>query len=510
MVPASLRLPEGPALVERGAYFVIHAPRQTGKTTALRELATALTGEGKHAALLFSCEAARVFADDVNAAELAILAEIEQRANIDLPLELQPPKPWPPESPEGTKLRAALTRWARTCPRPLALFFDEIDSLAGRSLLSVLSQLRQGYSDRPEAFPWAVALCGLRDVRDYKAASGGAPDRMGTSSPFNIKVESLRIGDFREDELRQLYAQHTADTGQRFDEDAMKLAFDATAGQPWLANALAREVVEKMKLDPSDAITAADIDTAKERLILTRATHLDSLVARLQEPRVRRIVEPVIAGAEIEGDPFNDDFQYAQDLGLVARTAPARIANPIYREVIVRVLALAADANFTIAPRAYVLPSGALDMDRLLSEFAAFWRENGETIAANMPYHEVAPQLVLMAYLQRVVNGGGYVDREYGVGRGRIDLLIRWPYTTPSGERAIQREALELKVWRDGKADPLAEGLVQLEAYLDRMSLDHGALVIFDRRATGQAIDVRTKQEEAKTASGKSVVVLRA
>lgn len=510
MISAARRLPEGPTLVDRGAYFVIHAPRQTGKTTALRELARSLTAAGRYAAIHFSCEAARVFTDDVNAAELAILAQISRAAEINLPGELQPPKPWPPDSPEGNQISEALTRWAQMCPRPLALFFDEIDALTGRSLLSVLSQLRQGYSDRPEAFVWSVALCGMRDIRDYKAASGGAPDRAGTSSPFNVKVESLRIGDFNEDELRELYMQHTHDSGQTFSEEALRLAFNVTAGQPWLANALAREVVEKMAVDPRETISAAQIDQAKERLIIARATHLDSLVARLQEARVRRIIEPLIAGSEIEGDPFNDDFQYVQDLGLIARSSPARIANPIYREVIVRVLAQSADPNFTLPPRSYVLPSGELDIDRMLSEFLSFWRENGETIAANMPYHEVAPQLVLMAYLQRVVNGGGYVDREYGVGRGRIDLLVRWPYATPLGEPKLQREAIELKVWRDGKQDPLADGLLQLEAYLTALGLDRGALVIFDRRKAAAPIDVRSIREEAVTANGRRVAVLRA
>ena len=84
-------------------------------------------------------------------------------------------------------------------------------------------------------------------------------------------------------------------------------------------------------------------------------------------------------------------------------------------------------------PRSFVLPDGRLAFRRLLREFAAFWQEHGEVLAAGLPYHEVAPQLVLMAYLQRVVNGGGMIDREYGVGRGRIDLLVRWPYRTRRG-----------------------------------------------------------------------------
>jgi hypothetical protein len=157
-----------------------------------------------------------------------------------------------------------------------------------------------------------------------------------------------------------------------------------------------------------------------------------------------------------------------------------------------------------------VAADGRLDLQRLLNEFAAFWREHGEVLAAGMPYHEVAPQLVLMAYLQRVVNGGGQIEREVGVGRGRIDLCIRWPYRGPDGRRTIQCEALELKVWAPGKPDPLPRGLDQLEGYLDQLSLDHGVLAVFDRRPEAPPIEERTRFEKARTpARGYAVTVLR-
>jgi len=510
MIPADRRLPEAPRLVEQMGYFVVHAPRQTGKTTALRALAQDLTASGGHAALLFSCEVGEAAGDDFGAAEAGILQEMRGRAELGLPPELQPP-PWP-DAPAGTRLLTALRAWARVCPRPLALFFDEIDALRGQSLISVLRQLRAGYADRPEAFPASVALCGLRDVREYKAASGGDPSRLGTASPFNVKLESLRVGDFSAEEIREFYAQHTADTGQPFADEALARAAELTAGQPWLANALAREIVEKLAIPPPQPITVAHVDQAKERLILARATHLDSLVARLLEPRVRRVIEPLMAGTlEGGGDAYADDLQYVRDLGLVAATNPVCIANPIYREVIVRVLASAVEPRVLVRdPASFVRPDGTFDAGRLLREFAAFWQEHGEVLTAGLAYHEVAPQLVLMAYLQRVVNGGGYVDREYGVGRGRIDLLVRWPFTGADGKRAWQREAIELKVWRAGEADPLAKGLAQLDGYLERLGLSAGALVIFDRRPEAAPLLDRTRFEEAATPSGRSVTVLRA
>ncbi|EYF03475.1 ATP-binding protein [Chondromyces apiculatus] len=508
MIPAERRLPEAPGLVEQRGYFVVHAPRQTGKTTALRALAERLTRSGRYAGLLFSCEAAEVAGDDYGAAEQLLLADMQRKAESTLPEELRPPPA--PASPPGAVLGGALAAWARRCPRPLVLIFDEIDALRGQSLMSVLRQLRAGYDERPAAFPSSVILCGLRDVRDDKAASGGDPVRLGTSSPFNVKLSSLRIGDFTPEELRELYAQHTADEGVGFTDAALARAWEVSAGQPWLVNALGREMTENMPVPEDRTFGVEQVERARDRLILERATHLDSLAHRLAEPRVRRIIEPVLAGTyEGGGHAYEDDPSYVRDLGLVAADAPPRIANPIYREVVVRVLASSAESKLQAPPKgAFRLQDGRLAFRRLLRAFAAFWREHGEVLAAGMPYPEVAPQLVLMAFLHRVINGGGFIEREYGVGRGRMDLLVRFPYTRPDGSSGVQRRAMELKVWRRGQKDPRAQGLAQLDEYLTRLGLLRGMLVIFDAR--GKLARRTPRFEEATTAGGRAVTILRA
>ena len=189
----------------------------------------------------------------------------------------------------------------------------------------------------------------------------------------------------------------------------------------------------------------------------------------------------------------------------------ARIANPIYREVIVRALGVRVAEYVDLDPPSFIKADGTLDDTRLFEQFAAFWREHGEILTPGMPYHEVAPQLVLMAYFQRVVNGGGFIDREYGIGRGRIDALIRWPYRDAAGTRQVQRIAMELKVWREGRPDPIEKALSQLEGYLDRLGLETGYLVIFDCRDDAPSMAERTRFEDATTPShGWPVRVLRA
>ncbi|WP_232303497.1 ATP-binding protein [Pseudofrankia sp. DC12] len=236
MIPASARLPEVPDLVGHRKYFVLHAPRQTGRTTALRALAAELTASGRYAAVVLSMEAGQPWPDDIGAATRAILTGAGRTARTNLPVDLRPP-PWPDSWDEGP-LSDAFAVWAETCPRPLVLFLDEIDSLGGRTLLSVLRQLRGGFADRPTGFPASVALCGLRDVRDYKIASSGDPTTLTSPSPFNIAVASLRLSDFNLDEVRELYGQHATETGQRLTSEAVQHANALTMGQPGLVNAV--------------------------------------------------------------------------------------------------------------------------------------------------------------------------------------------------------------------------------------------------------------------------------
>jgi hypothetical protein len=148
-----------------------------------------------------------------------------------------------------------------------------------------------------------------------------------------------------------------------------------------------------------------------------------------------------------------------------------------------------------------------------MEEFAAFWREQGELFAAGVDYHEAAHELVLCAWLQRIVNGGGHIERQYGIAWQRMDLLVRWP---PQGNLLApmhlwQREALELKVWRDGRPDPLAKGLLQIEEYLEKLRLERGWLVLFDRRTNRAPEEERTHFTTATTPKrGYTVDVLRA
>ena len=499
MLSPLTRIPQVERLVKQESYFVIHAPRQIGKTTAMIGLAQQLTASGKYTAVMLSVEVGAPFGNDIQAAENAILSAWQRALLLRLPPELQPPISKVTNPGQG--IQNFLSQWAMTATRPIALFIDEIDSLQDQALISILRQLRDGYNDRPHGFPSSVGLIGLRDVRDYKVSTGGS-DRLHTASPFNIKVESLTMRNFNSDEVQELYQQHTADTGQVFTPEAIELAFDLTQGQPWLVNAIARQLVEVVAPETTTTITAAMVDKAKEILIRRQDTHLDSLAERLREERVQAIIEPILAGQELP-NTSNEDRQYLVDLGLLRRDPAGGLvlANPIYREVLPRVLAQGSQDSLPLIAPTWLDEVGEIDFDRLLQAFLDFWLQHGEALLKSASYPEIAPHLVMMAFLHRVVNGGGTLEREYAIGRDRMDLCLRY------GGAIL---GIELKVWRTGQSDPLTKGLLQLEGYLNRLQQSRGWLVIFDRRKKALALEKRLSIAPAMTESGKQVTVIRA
>ncbi|MDR3155461.1 MAG: hypothetical protein LBW85_14640 [Deltaproteobacteria bacterium] len=265
--------------------------------------------------------------------------------------------------------------------KDLVLFFDEADSLSGELLTAFLRQLRAGYVKRARAarpFPRSISLTGMRNIRDYRNKIRTPSETLGSASPFNIISEALSLHDFSFAQMSALYRQHTEASGQRFDDGALEAAWNWSEGQPWIVNALAREaIVKQLKNDFSVPVTQAHIDTAAETIILRRDTHVDSLLARLKEPRVRRVMDPLLIGGNLSGASLlDDDLQYALDLGLIKEdSGNYRPSNAVYREAMPRALSMSFQLSLPPSLQYRWMDGEILDMSSLLTEFQAFWRD---------------------------------------------------------------------------------------------------------------------------------------
>ena len=482
-------------LVRKKKYFILHAPRQSGKTSALLALQDLLNSgaAGDYRCVYVNVEAGQAGREDTQRAMRAILAALALRAEVSLDDSFVTGtmgKALDEFGPDGA-LVATLRRWAQADARPLVLLVDETDALVGDTLLSVLRQLRSGYDLRPRSFPQSVVLCGVRDLRDYRIRSGSTGEAVTGGSAFNISAKSMRLGGFTREEVAKLLGQHTDETGQSFEPAAFDLVWGRTQGQPWLVNAVCQHACFETEWgrDRGREIAGEDILEAQEELILRRVVHLDQLADKLREDRVRRVVEPLLSGAS-QQNLSERDLEYVRDLGLVARDAPLRIANPIYAEVVPRELTYVTQETLLEEMAWYVDPGGGLDMGKLLAAFQEFYREHSEHWLERYQYKEAGPQLLLQAFLQRVVNGGGRIEREYGLGRGRTDLLVQWP----RGERT-QRFVVECKVLRSGLESTIRKGLEQTAWYMDRCGAEAGHLVLFDRSGRRWAQKVFHRKE---------------
>ena len=324
-------------MAEEGHYFVIHAARQSGKTTLLQEMTRKLAAQENFYALYCSLEAIQEFSDPEKGLPL-IVQKIESSIKWrKLPEGFAKNANY---GNTGGVLKDSLIDYCSSLDKPLIIFFDEADCLSEGTLITFLRQLREGFINRADIpFVRSVALVGMRNIRDYKAQIRPDSKTLGSASPFNIVKKTFNLPYFTHNEILELYSQHLKDTGQIFEPLAVNYICEQTDGQPWLVNAIACECVEDLlKKDYSKPITKEMAEIAIQKMILDRPAHFDSLLERLKEPRIRSVIEPLVTGGETV-PVSSDDYLYARDLGLIKEEKTGAVpANPIYAEIIVRFL----------------------------------------------------------------------------------------------------------------------------------------------------------------------------
>ncbi len=457
-------------------YWVLHAPRQTGKTTFLQSWMREINSGTEAIACYVSVETCQGISEAERAIPTVCGAIRESALNTNLPV------PNPAEESPFIMLSSMLRNWAElVAPKPLIVLFDEVDVLQDEALISFLRQLRGGFASRGIGkFPVSIALVGMRDLKDYITASkGGVAPNPG--SPFNIKEDSAVLSNFHKADIVKLFAQRTAENGQQITEEALDYVYEQSQGQPWIVNSLfKRATMRVLEQENIETVTLAHVEEARQQMVQARETHLDTLGERLRDPRIRRVVEPIITG---DIDPtlgrINQDVMLAIDLGLVKWTSESGlvISNPVYEEILTRHLN---SGYHDILPSPttwqWQKADGSIDMDKLLREFQKFWRRHSDVWEQKADYTEAFPHLLLMAFLQRVINGGGHIEREYAAGRGRTDLTV---------EYKDYKYIIEIKLLHSYDTPTIVkeEGLEQIRMYRDKIDPQAPSyLIIFDRR----------------------------
>lgn len=120
MLPATARLAENnvDCLIRNQSYFVIHAPRQVGKTTAILDLVRQLNASENYIAVMVSVEVGAAFLGEIEAAEKAILDDWLDGVRFQLSATYHPSISMP-DVAGGRLLGHFLSQWALELPKPL-------------------------------------------------------------------------------------------------------------------------------------------------------------------------------------------------------------------------------------------------------------------------------------------------------------------------------------------------------------------------------------------------------
>ena len=479
MLPATERVPGVMRLIEDMSYFVVHAQRQCGKTTAFRALVDDINAKGERLAMYCSLEVVQEFPDPTDGIPMIyemIRGEAQYRPELKpCPFLAEGHRRFDRETLASKGISELLAELSAFAGKPFVVFFDEVDCLSGATLVTFLRQLRNGCISRQKGrdFPASIALIGMRNIRDFKAKIRPDRETLGSASPFNVITEAMTLRTFTAEEVAALYQQHTDATGQVFEPGVAALAYEYSRGQPYLVNALARWCMDKIHdRRYGEPITLADMHEAKEKIIRERGTHLDSLMERMKEPRVKAIVESVLVGEDNRRDLIEDDVSFVLDLGLLREENGALLpANPMYAEIMGRYLSWTTqqDVRLQVQDMPWVKDDG-LDMRGLMVAFQEFWRENADANAVPYQYREAYPQLVLQAFLQRVINGGGEIIREMALGKRAMDLGVLFR----GAKYAVECKKVSFYERSHEKAYD------QVCGYMDRLGVNEGWLVVFD------------------------------
>jgi hypothetical protein len=460
-------------MVDRGRYFSMFAPRQSGKTTFLEEIISHLHNNPVYVVIKLSFQ----FCKNLDIPRFYEL--IEKELYSQLKNRLNQVKCEKNETvnqfldshhlTDHISLMTLFEELNRVIQfKKIIIFIDEFDGIPIDELenfLTALRELYQKYKKVKQKALYSIGLIGIRNIT--KLVVGGV-------SPFNI-ADQVDLPMFSLKNIRNLYAQYTEETNQPFTEKAVKKVYEETAGQPWLVNRLGTILTVNVKPQTTAPIDEKDVEKAVQILLKERNDHFDNLY---EKAKIYKETFVEIVFDHVEYDPDDEDQTWLEQYGLVKNIeGHAVVGNNIYKTRYVKTFFKESRAYDDLSLQAYALPGNRLDMKRILLNFGRYISQIGVKAfyAEEKPYEKTG-QFLLTAWLYQFVKSGeGDVRDEVLSGLGRLDIML-----TYKGKKYI----IETKVNRhDDVSGIIEEGILQLSGkYLATEDTSEGYLVVFDTR----------------------------
>lgn len=473
-------------MIDRGRYFSIFAPRQSGKTTFFKRICGELQKDPVYVTIILSFQDFKDLEKDqfyalmekeLYGQLISRLSEVKCRKTDAVKQFLDNHR-----LTSNISFRLLFEELNRIIERKkIVIFIDEFDGIPLGELenfLTVLRELYQKYKEVKQKTLYSIGLVGIRNIT--KLIVGGV-------SPFNI-ADQVDLPPFSLKNVDNLYSQYTRETNQPFTREAVKRVYEETGGQPWLVNRLGTILTVDVKPETTDPIDESDVEKAIQLLLQERNVHFDNLYEKAVLYK-ETFVEIVFD--HVEYNPDDPDQTWLEQYGLVKKKdRKAVVANNVYKARYLKTFFKEVNAYRDVTLPEYELPGDRLDMERILLDFEQYiaqigvnafyqkWaapvpRADGETDEAK-PYEKTG-QFLLTAWLYQFVRGGaGELRYEVLSGLGRMDVLL-----TYKGMKYI----IETKINRRNLTRTLNDGITQVsKKYLASESAHEGYLIVFDTK----------------------------
>ena len=313
-------------MVDKGRYFSIFAPRQSGKTTFFKEFCKELEKDSTYIAIRLTFQKLSNYSSvDFYQYFQKIFYEnlIERLKIIDCP-QLDDVQNFLSKHEIINNLTFSylfedLNKLIKR--KKIVLFIDEFEGIPLQELspfLMALRDLYQDYKDKPDRALYSVGLVGVRNIAQLSVEG---------TSPFNI-ADHVEIPPFTLKNIQDLYVQYTQETNQPFTEEAVQKIFEETAGQPWLVNRIASIVTTKVKPETIDHINIDDVNKGIDLLLEENNEHFENLLKKIL--LYKNTFEKVLNN-EVAYSPNDSSQQWLRQYGLLKNVnKKAVIANPVY------------------------------------------------------------------------------------------------------------------------------------------------------------------------------------
>jgi hypothetical protein len=466
-------------MVDKGRYFSMFAPRQSGKTTFLDAVRSELHTDPTYVVILLSFQNLR------KVGKKQFYSQIQKKLYVQLKSRLNEVNCQKYDAVERLCNQHRITDHLSFMhlfeelnqviqSKKIVIFIDEFDGISVKELENFLTTLRElyiSYKKVKQKALYSIGLIGIRNIT--KLIVGGV-------SPFNI-ADHVELPPFSLKNIRDLYSQYTEETNQPFIEEAVKKVYDETGGQPWLVNRLGTILTVDVKPGTIEPIERKDVETAIEILLSERNDHFDNLYEKAK-PCKETFAKIVLDN--VKYNPNDEDQTWLEQHGLIKKKEKkAVVANNIYRERYIETFFNEVEVPGDIFTAEYLAAGDRLDIKRILLDFDQYIAQIGVRAfyKEKKPYEKTG-QFLLTAWLYRFTkNGLGDLRYETPSGLGRMDIILTYK------ER---KYIIETKVnHQDNITRILNQGITQLAyQYLATESIQEGYLVIFDTRTHAGAV----------------------